>query len=40
MATKQQAKQHAEQEHQQDESRALIGGEVMRRLGQPEGSRA
>lgn len=40
MATKQQAKQHAEQEHQQDEKRsALIGGEVIRRLGQPEGLR-
>lgn len=40
MATKQQDKQHAEQEYQKHEQRsALIGGHVIRVLGQPEGLR-
>jgi len=40
MATKQQAKQHVEQEHQKHEQRsAQVGSEVIRRLGQPEGLR-
>ena len=37
MATKQQDKQHAEQENQKHEQRsALIGGQVIRVLGQPD----
>ena len=40
MATKQQDKQHAEQENQKHEQRsALIGGQVIRQLGQPDDMR-
>jgi len=40
MATKQQAKQHTEQDHQKSEQRSTqLGVEVIRRLGQPDALR-